>query len=412
MFTDDELATLREHGIAIFHGKLILEAQPPITDAVLAEVEARLTAPVPEGLCELWRTAFGGSLDYDLEVSFDEHRYRASFGELFYPGSDGYRDLFGWMDHELELGAEAAKERGKPPREKLPLIPFGGFEYLERFYVSLCEGEVGKIIVWAQGLPPAWKMRLNEDSVAIVADDIRDLFNQLGLANDPFAEGANPNLSGIQMAEAYDEVAAKHPALGEKLRATIRASVFDWRSVIGGGPFTGRAAELRAARLALAHAAEKDDVAVIQSLLAAHYPVDTVIAGDATVLALAVARGSHSVAEALLASGAPLGDAAIVYAEGATATLVDKLIAHGSAFDIEAVLSTAETGDLVAARAILERGRRKTDFGDIRAAILKRAKQEADSARRVKSRKLSSYLSAPEHQARADRLLALAKQLE
>jgi hypothetical protein len=316
------------------------------------------------------------------------------------------------MDHELELGAEAAKERGKPPPEKLPVIPFGGFEYLERFYVSLRDGEVGKIIVWAQGLPPAWKMRLNEDAVAIVADDMRDLFNQLSLAEDPFADGANPNLNGIQMAEAHDKVAAKHPALAEKLCAVIRASVFDWASVIGEGPFAGRAAQLRAARLALVHAAEKDDATVIQSILAGRYPVDGVVAGDATVLALAVARGSHRVAEALLASGAPLGDAAIVYAEGATAALVDKLIRCGCAFDIEAVLSVTETGDLAAARDILERGRRKADFGDIQAAILKRAEQEADSARRVKSRKLSSYLSAPEHQERADRLRMLAKELE
>jgi hypothetical protein len=114
----------------------------------------------------------------------------------------------------------------------------------------------------------------------------------------------------------------------------------------------------------------------------------------------------------LLASGAPLGDAAIVFAEGATAPLIDKLIRHGCEFDIEAVLSVAETGDLPAARDILERGRRKADFGDIRAAILKRAEQEADSARRVKRGKLGSYLSAPEHQARSDRLRTLAKELE
>jgi hypothetical protein len=93
VFTDDELATLREHGIAIFHGKVILKAQPPISDAQLAEVEARLTGPVPEGLRELWRTAFGGSLDYDLEITFGEHRYTTSFRELFYPESGAYRRL-------------------------------------------------------------------------------------------------------------------------------------------------------------------------------------------------------------------------------------------------------------------------------------------------------------------------------
>jgi hypothetical protein len=412
VFTEDELATLRENGIAIFRGKLILEAQPPITDAQLAEIEARLTSPVPSGLRELWRTAFGGSLEYDLEVAFGEHRYQASFRELFYPESDGYRDLFGWMDHELELGAEAAEEGGKPPPDTLPVIPFGGFEYLERFYVSLREGEVGKVVVWAQGLPPAWKMTLNADSIAVVADDIDDLFNQLSLAEDPFAEGANPDLNGIQMAEAHDEVAAKHPALAEKLRAAIRASIFDWRAILGSGPFAKRPVQLRAARVALVHAADNDDVAVIQSLLAADYPVDMVVQGDATVLALALARGGHRVAEALLASDAPLGDAAIIYAKGAKAPLVEKLIARGCEFDVEAVLSVAETGDLAAARHILERGRRRGDFGDVRSAVLKRAEQEADSARRVTSGALSSYLSAADHQARAERLRSLAKELE
>jgi hypothetical protein len=411
VFTDDDLTTLRKHGIAIFHGKVILEAQPPITDAQLAEIEARLTGPVPEGLRELWRTAFGGSLDYDLEASFGEHRYKTSFRELFYPESGGYRDLFEWMDHELELGAEAAKEAGKSPPEALPVIPFGGFEYLERFYVSVRDGEVGKIILWAQGLPPAWKMRLNEDSVAIVAGDIRDLFSQLELAADPFAEGANPDLNGIQMAEAHDEVAAEHPVLAEKLREAIRAAVFDWRAVVAEGPFAGRSTQLRAGRLALSHAAEKDDEAVIEALLGARYPVDGVVAGDATVLALAMSRRAHRVVEALLASGVPLGDAAIVYAEGATAALIDKLIGHDCKFDIEAVLSVAETGDLAAARAILERGRRSGDFGDVRGAVVKRAKQEAESAVLVAKKKMGSYLSAAEHQARADNLQKLAKEL-
>ena len=45
--TPVELATLREHGHAVFRSKLILKAQPPITAEQLAEVERRVGAPVP-----------------------------------------------------------------------------------------------------------------------------------------------------------------------------------------------------------------------------------------------------------------------------------------------------------------------------------------------------------------------------
>ena len=53
--TPEELATLREHGLAVFRGKLILKAQPPITAEQLAEVERRVGAPVPHGLRRLLR---------------------------------------------------------------------------------------------------------------------------------------------------------------------------------------------------------------------------------------------------------------------------------------------------------------------------------------------------------------------
>lgn len=407
MLTDDDLAVLREHGIAIFRGKVILEAEPPISDAQLSEVEARLTGPIPEGLRQLWKTAFGGSLDYDLVVSLGAHRYETSFRELFYPGSDGYRDLFGWIDHELELATEAAAERGQPPPKALEVIPFGGFEYLERLYVSLYASEVGKVLLWAQGLPPAWKMRLNQDTVGVVADDVLGLFEQLELAQDPFADGADPNLRGIQMAEAYDGVAASHPAVAEKLRAAIQSAVFDWRAILASGPFAGSPNQLRAARLAFTHAAAHDDIDVARALLDLRYPTALTVTGDATAISLAMAKRAHRVAELLADSGLPLGPAPIVYAEGATAALVEKLIERDLTFDIEAVLSTAETGDLLAAQAILKRGKRSADFGDVRKATLARADQEDDLARRIDRGKLSSYLSAAEHRQRAAKLREL-----
>jgi hypothetical protein len=91
----------------VFEERLIYEAQPPVGDAVLAQVEAYCAGPLPEGLTALWRTAFGGALDYALEIELGDAIVEFSFGELFYPESGGYRDLWGWIEHENELAAES-----------------------------------------------------------------------------------------------------------------------------------------------------------------------------------------------------------------------------------------------------------------------------------------------------------------
>jgi hypothetical protein len=409
--TPEERATLREHGLALFRGKLILKAQPPITAEQLAEVERRVGAPVPPGLRGLWDTAFGGKLNYDLEVSFDEHRYTAGFTELFYPESNGYRDLLGWIDYERELAAEAAEEDGEPAPDALSVLPFGGFEYLERIYVSLRPERNGEVVLWARGLPPAWKMRLNEDSASVIAPSLEDLFDGLSLDENPFAEGANRNLRGIQMAEAHDAVAEKHPELALKLRAIIEASVFDWRSVVSRA-FEGTRLQWRAARKALAHATAKDDVSLLQSLLAAKVPVDGVVSGTATALSLAVAHKAHGVVAALLEAGVALGDAPIVFAESLPAALVEKLIERGVAFDVEAVLSLAESGELASARAVVARARRHGEFGDLAKLVSARAKRENETAKKVEARRMGSYLSAEEHRARAAALRVFLEALK
>ncbi len=398
--TPEELASLREHGLAVFRGKLILKAQPPITAEQLAEVERRVGAPVPHGLRGLWETAFGGKLDYDLEVSFDEHRYTASFGELFYPDSKGYRDLPGWIDYERELAEEAAEEDGEPAPDALSVLPFGGFEYLERVYVSLRPERNGEVVLWASGLPPAWKVRLNEDSASVIAPSLEELFDGLSVDENPFAEGANPNLRGIRMAEAHDAVAAKHPELALKLRALIEASVFDWRSIVSRA-FEGTRLQRRAARKALAHVTDKDDVSLLQSLLAAKVPLDGVVSGDATALALAAAHKAHGVIAVLLDAGVALGDAPMVFAESLPARLVEQLIERGVAFDVEAVLSLAETGELASASAVLARARRHGEYGDLAKLVSARAEGESETAAKIEAGRMGSYLSAAEHRARA-----------
>ena len=129
-FSDEEEQVLTDISLAIYRGKLILEAQPPITPPQATAIAEKFGQPLPEALLELWNVAYGGRLDYDLSVPLGDHAYEASFVELFYPESDGYRDLYGWIEAE----EDAAFEHCEPGEEAPPLryFPFGGFEYLER----------------------------------------------------------------------------------------------------------------------------------------------------------------------------------------------------------------------------------------------------------------------------------------
>lgn len=179
--TPDEIAALQEHDIAVFEGRFVIDAQPPIPDAQLAHVAARLAGPLPADLVALWRTCFGGRLLYDLEARIDgvEAPVPFAFMELFYPSSDHYQTLDGWMDHELDLARRVAGERGEPLPDTLAYLPIGGFEYLERIYVRVDAEDHGGVVGWRKALPPAWNDPVGHDAVAHLADDVRALFRAL-----------------------------------------------------------------------------------------------------------------------------------------------------------------------------------------------------------------------------------------
>jgi len=413
MFTLEEQATLRQHGLAVYRDKIITEAQPPITDAQIAEVEAKLTKPIPEELLALWRTSFGGSLDYVLDASFGEHRYSASFRELFYPDSDHYHDLFGWIEHELELSNENEEDdrERRPEIVRLPVLPFGGFEYLERLYVSLHDGQEGQVVLWAQGLPPAWKMRLTEDAVATIAKNVDELFDQLSLDEDPSSEDASEYCTGTEMLEAVDELRKEAPKLAAKLEALIEKSVFDWRSHVSGSAYEGTPTQQRALSLALKTAVDHDDPSWLERLSERGYPLDQAISGTSTVLALAASQGAGKMLDALLACGKPLGDAPIIFAKNLTLERVARLIERGIAFDVDAVVNVAASGAHDAALRIVKDARHHGDWDDLKSQLKDEAQQATESARDVDSGKLSSYLTADEYRVQAERLRAFAKLL-
>ena len=140
--------------------------------------------------------------------------------------------------------------------------------------------------------------------------------------------------------------------------------------------------------------------------------MDGVVSGDATALSLPVAHKAHGVVAALLDAGVALGDAPLVYAESLPAELVEKLLERGFAFDVEAVLSLAETGELASASAVVARARRYGEFGALAKLVGTRAERESETAAKVEAKRMGSYLSAAEHRARAAALREILEVLK
>lgn len=287
-----ERQLLLAHRLAVFDGCVVYDAQPPVSAEHVQRLAEGLAGPIPEDLLRLWRTCFGGRLGYDLEVDYDGHRHPFSFSELFYPDSDGYHDLWGWIEHERELAAEAAAEEGRDWNGKLAYLPFGGFEYLERLYVCVEPGpEHGAVIAWSHGLPPAWAGRLHQDSVTRLADDVGGLFRLLSFEQDPFdAE----NACGVadELLEALDALeAAGEPgkALKGRLEVLLRQRILDWRPALADGSL---AAEPRLRQLALAEAAQDGDIDLLQRLRDAGCDFAETLRGRGGVLEACLARGA------------------------------------------------------------------------------------------------------------------------
>ncbi|MDP9795273.1 hypothetical protein J2S43_003785 [Catenuloplanes nepalensis] len=306
---------LAEAGLAIFENRLILDARPPVTDDELTEVAARCGGPVPAGLAALWRTSFGGGLDYDLTVTLGAAEQALSLRELFYPGSDGYHDLWGWIE-----------EDGPPG-----YLPFGGFEYLERVYAHLPTGE---IYAWQQGLPPGWELAEGDRAGAIAAD-VPALFAQLTLEQDPW-ETDDPD-HGIDLRDVLDELP---PALRDPLRGLVRSAVLDWHGALDAGTIAGSP---RLRRLALDRGAT--DVAVLSRLAAQGCDLGEPARGGMTALDIALAGSAHDAARWLLGRDVPVTHALRFGASGIDADLAAELLRRGARADSHALSAVVENPD-------------------------------------------------------------------
>jgi hypothetical protein len=354
-FTPDELSTLREHGVVLFAGRVIFDAQPPMPEAQIAAVQAACAGPIPEALRALWTTTAGGRLDYDLSLEMNGNLEGISWTELFWNGNDGYHDLQGWIEHELELAEEAAQEGGTPWSGKLTHLPFGGFEYTDRIYAVVEPGaEQGQIVAWKKGLPPAWTHALHEDSVNTVAADLHGAFAALHLDEDPLAPTSD-YFSGQTLLEYLDDRHEEHGLdldLMDKLVAFYSRAVVDWRTPLAEGTLRHLAS---LARVALRHAIGADDGELVAQLAAAGVGFDGPLQGSALATDVAVGHGAFAAAAALVRAGAPVAADALRNIDGQISPeLTQALLDNGAEPNVQAIVKCAACGAPASAHLIAQ----------------------------------------------------------
>lgn len=354
-FGDEELAQLRSHGIVLFARRVIFDAQPPMTEAQIAAVQALCAGPLPPELLALWRLSAGGRLDYDLHLHMNGNEESVVWNELFWNGSDGPRDLQGWIDHEREGAQQAAADSGEPWDGKLTLLPFGGFEDSDRVYAVVEPGpDYGHVLAWKQGLPAPWPHEMHEDGMTTVAHDLCAAFEALQLDEDPLAP-ADDYFTGQTLLEYLDQRHQEHGLPLEtmdRLIAFYRSAMVDWRTPLAAGTL-GQAAPL--ARVALRHAIATDDAELVQKLAAAEVALDGPLLGSAIATDLALSHGAHHAAEALVRAGAPVAHDALDCIDSAVSPeLVGLLLERGAEPSTTAIAECVACGAPAAARLIAD----------------------------------------------------------
>ena len=352
-FGDEELAQLRSHGIVLFARRVVFDAQPPMAESQIAQLQALCAGPLPPELLALWRQSAGGRIDYDLHLHMNGNEESVVWSDLFWIGSEGPQDLQGWIDHEREGAREAAADSGEPWDGKLTLLPFGGFEDSDRIYAVVEPGpDYGHVLAWKQGLPPPWPHEMHEDGMTTVAHDLCAAFEVLQLDEDPLAP-AGDYFTGQALLEYLDQRHQEHGLsleLMDRLIAFYRGAMVDWRSPLAAGAL-GEDAPL--ARVALRHAIATDDAALVAQLAAAGVALDGPLLGSAIASDLALSHGAHHAAQALVRAGAPVAHDALDYIDSAVSPeLVGLLLERGAEPSATAVAECVACGAPAAARLI------------------------------------------------------------
>jgi len=345
-FTTGELDTLRTHGIVVHAQRVIFDAQPPMTPARLAAVQAQCAGPLPSGLVALWQQTAGGRLDYDLTLRMNDCEEAVSWCELFWDGSDGERDLAGWIAYEKE----------RTGTDLLRRLPIGGFESTDRIYAAIGNGDVGTghVLAWKQALPQAWSHAMHTDGECTIAADLPGALAALQLHEDPL-DPAGEYFTGQTLLEYLDERHEDHELpldLADKLVAFYRRAIVDWRTPLREGTIADQGAT---AHIALRHAIATDDATLVGALAAAGVRFGEPLQGSATATDLAVAHGAYQAAEALVDAGAPVSADALEHIEGALSpALTAQLLAAGALPSAAAMAQCVACGAPASARLIGE----------------------------------------------------------
>lgn len=393
-----ELAVLREHGIVWFADRVIFATRPSMSEEVIAAIAAQCVGPLPQDLLDLWRCTAGGKLAYDLSAQMAGNQEALSWCELFYNGSKGYRDLQGWIDHELELAAEVAEENGTEVPQHLELLPIGGFEYCDRIYVVTAPGpNYGAVYAWKHGLPPAWEYRLHEDSVVRIASSLREAFAVLHLDDDPLAPATQYPASDAfldYLETRVDDFGLPRELADAAIRAYSRA-VVTWREAFADGTLADKPALIL---LAIAEAIRTDDGGLLQRLAQLPYDMNRPMRGSAAPIVIAVQAGAVRAIAALLTLSVSVPAKLLERSEAIlpAATLL-ALLARGAVVDAVVIAMTASLGNTDGANALAQAWLSEQTDSAAAATLYQAAASSlradlANSLERVRAGKLGHYL--------------------
>ncbi len=332
----------------LFANRIIFDAQPPMQEADIAAVQKVCAGAIPQRMLDLWRLSAGGSLEYDLSAEMAGNREAVSWTELFYNGSNHYRDLQGWIDHELELAEGVSERRGATWDGKLEVLPFGGFEYCDRIYVDVTTGsQNGGVLAWKEGLPPVWTHRLHEDAIADIGKDLDSAFAALTLDEDPIESPSEYYGAGRTFLD-YVSAHIADQSLADKVIAFYRTAVVDWRTPMSDGSLRFKPG---IAAKALVHAIRRDDAQLVNQLILAGVNLKKPLVGSAGPLEAALGYDSFNAAQALMAAGIA-ADALSNIRAAVPLSVIENLLARGASPLIAAVVSCVSWGSEDAARLI------------------------------------------------------------
>lgn len=339
-------ASSQSRAISVFEDRLILSAQPPITEATLTEIEAVCAGPIPPELKDLWRVSFGGRIDYDLSLSLDGMDLPFSFTEIYYPESGTLLDFWD------RIAEEQAARGGEDSAAPLDYLPFGGFEQHEVLYVCVKPGsDYGSVFASMDATPWTGALGLKESAAAKVTSDLRALFRKLALHTDPFAPDADPLTAGSDMVAEIEAFAQSEPQRASALRDLVRASVLDWRGALQ----TGEVVQNPSLQsLALEQCAAGGDLLGLQRLASLGCDLRQRLSGSGNALDHAMARGQTEAARWLMARGLDVSTALINGAGFASAEITRELLRRGAHVNVTAIAQAASKGQKDSARLMAD----------------------------------------------------------